>query len=158
MGLLIWCTTKSYFFLPTTYIVNYLSERLLWTDLYCLSFWLLQVRQEALQTLCFAPPSNVLNSAGWPNLRKHLTMSLSDPDATFSVSWCSSMFSYQLSSCSKQYSRGARSCICVMIILAGSKDTYYVHQIVLFFFSFKKLCLIPGGLDLKDYSSALIEF
>uniref|UniRef100_A0A8B9TCB4 Protein broad-minded n=1 Tax=Anas platyrhynchos TaxID=8839 RepID=A0A8B9TCB4_ANAPL len=43
-----------------------------------------EVRQEALQTLCFAPPSNVLNSAGWPNLRKHLTMSLSDPDATFS--------------------------------------------------------------------------
>ncbi|XP_013030836.3 protein broad-minded isoform X1 [Anser cygnoides] len=43
-----------------------------------------EVRQEALQTLCFAPPSNVLNSAGWPNLRKHLMMSLSDPDVTFS--------------------------------------------------------------------------
>ncbi|KFQ82599.1 Protein broad-minded, partial [Phoenicopterus ruber ruber] len=43
-----------------------------------------EVRQEALQTLCFAPPSDVLNSESWPNLRKHLTMSLSDPDATFS--------------------------------------------------------------------------
>ncbi|XP_010123351.1 PREDICTED: protein broad-minded [Chlamydotis macqueenii] len=43
-----------------------------------------EVRQEALQTLCFAPPSDVLNSESWPNLRKHLTVSLSDPDATFS--------------------------------------------------------------------------
>ncbi|NXL87014.1 BROMI protein, partial [Alectura lathami] len=43
-----------------------------------------EVRQEALQTLCLAPPSDVLNSECWPNLRKHLTMSLSDPDATFS--------------------------------------------------------------------------
>ncbi|NXT00180.1 BROMI protein, partial [Jacana jacana] len=43
-----------------------------------------EVRQEALQTLCFAPPSDVLNSEHWPTLRKHLTMSLSDPDATFS--------------------------------------------------------------------------
>ncbi|KAK4824056.1 hypothetical protein QYF61_009907, partial [Mycteria americana] len=43
-----------------------------------------EVRQEALQTLCFAPPSDILNSESWPNLRKHLTMSLSDADATFS--------------------------------------------------------------------------
>ncbi|XP_010584149.1 PREDICTED: protein broad-minded [Haliaeetus leucocephalus] len=43
-----------------------------------------EVRQEALRTLCFAPPSDILNSESWPNLRKHLTMSLSDPDATFS--------------------------------------------------------------------------
>ncbi|XP_009323956.1 PREDICTED: protein broad-minded [Pygoscelis adeliae] len=43
-----------------------------------------EVRQEALQTLCFAPPSDILNSESWPNLRKHLTTSLSDPDATFS--------------------------------------------------------------------------
>ncbi|NXW35157.1 BROMI protein, partial [Phaetusa simplex] len=43
-----------------------------------------EVRQEAVQTLCFAPPSDILNSESWPNLRKHLTMSLSDPDATFS--------------------------------------------------------------------------
>uniref|UniRef100_A0A8B9ZDH3 Protein broad-minded n=1 Tax=Buteo japonicus TaxID=224669 RepID=A0A8B9ZDH3_9AVES len=43
-----------------------------------------EVRQEALQTLCFAPPSDILNSECWPNLRKHLMMSLSDPDATFS--------------------------------------------------------------------------
>ncbi|KAF1651391.1 Protein broad-minded, partial [Eudyptes chrysocome] len=43
-----------------------------------------EVRQEALQALCFAPPSDILNSESWPNLRKHLTTSLSDPDATFS--------------------------------------------------------------------------
>ncbi|NXX40193.1 BROMI protein, partial [Tricholaema leucomelas] len=43
-----------------------------------------EVRQEALQTLCLASPSDVLNSESWPNLRKHLTVSLSDPDATFS--------------------------------------------------------------------------
>ncbi|KAJ7399072.1 hypothetical protein BTVI_118578 [Pitangus sulphuratus] len=43
-----------------------------------------EVRQEALQMLCFAPPSDILSSESWPNLRKHLTMSLSDPDATFS--------------------------------------------------------------------------
>uniref|UniRef100_A0A669QS32 Protein broad-minded n=1 Tax=Phasianus colchicus TaxID=9054 RepID=A0A669QS32_PHACC len=44
-----------------------------------------EVRQEALQTLCLAPPSDVLNSECWPNLRKHLTMSLSDPDEIFRV-------------------------------------------------------------------------
>uniref|UniRef100_A0A672TKX8 Protein broad-minded n=1 Tax=Strigops habroptila TaxID=2489341 RepID=A0A672TKX8_STRHB len=43
----------------------------------------MEVRQEALKTLCFAPPSDILNSETWPNLRKHLTMSLSDPDAAF---------------------------------------------------------------------------
>ncbi|XP_053918239.1 protein broad-minded isoform X3 [Cuculus canorus] len=43
-----------------------------------------EVRQEALQALCFAPPSDILNSECWPSLRKHLTLSLSDPDATFS--------------------------------------------------------------------------
>ncbi|XP_019393516.1 PREDICTED: protein broad-minded [Crocodylus porosus] len=43
-----------------------------------------EVRQEALQTLCSAPPSDILNSESWPNLRKHLTMSLSDRDSTFS--------------------------------------------------------------------------
>ncbi|XP_054052626.1 protein broad-minded isoform X2 [Rissa tridactyla] len=43
-----------------------------------------EVRQEAVETLCFAPPSDILNSESWPNLRKHLTMSLSDPDGTFS--------------------------------------------------------------------------
>ncbi|XP_064505724.1 protein broad-minded isoform X3 [Pseudopipra pipra] len=43
-----------------------------------------EVRQEALQMLCFAPPSDILSSENWPNLRKHLTISLSDPDATFS--------------------------------------------------------------------------
>ncbi|XP_061845754.1 protein broad-minded isoform X2 [Colius striatus] len=43
-----------------------------------------EVRQEALQTLSFSPPSDILNSESWPSLRKHLTMALSDPDATFS--------------------------------------------------------------------------
>ncbi|NWJ10819.1 BROMI protein, partial [Crypturellus undulatus] len=43
-----------------------------------------EVRQEALQTLFSAPPSDILNSESWPKLRKHLTMSLSDPDAAFS--------------------------------------------------------------------------
>ncbi|XP_071293873.1 protein broad-minded isoform X2 [Agelaius tricolor] len=43
-----------------------------------------EVRQEALQTLCLAPASDILNSESWPSLRKHLTISLADPDATFS--------------------------------------------------------------------------
>ncbi|KFP88784.1 Protein broad-minded, partial [Acanthisitta chloris] len=43
-----------------------------------------EVRQEALQTLCSAPPSDILSSESWPDLRKHLTVSLSDPDASFS--------------------------------------------------------------------------
>ncbi|NXP09457.1 BROMI protein, partial [Thinocorus orbignyianus] len=43
-----------------------------------------EVRQEALQTLCAAPPSDILSSESWPRLRKHLTVSLADPDATFS--------------------------------------------------------------------------
>uniref|UniRef100_A0A8C5NSN6 Protein broad-minded n=1 Tax=Junco hyemalis TaxID=40217 RepID=A0A8C5NSN6_JUNHY len=43
-----------------------------------------EVRQEALQTLCLAPASDILNSESWPSLSKHLTISLADPDATFS--------------------------------------------------------------------------
>uniref|UniRef100_A0A8C8RI99 Protein broad-minded n=1 Tax=Pelusios castaneus TaxID=367368 RepID=A0A8C8RI99_9SAUR len=43
-----------------------------------------EVRQEAMQTLCSAPPSDVLNCESWPNLRKRLAVSLSDPDSTFS--------------------------------------------------------------------------
>ncbi|NXX19023.1 BROMI protein, partial [Podargus strigoides] len=43
-----------------------------------------EVRHEAWQTLCFAPASDILSSESWPSLRNHLTMSLSDPDATFS--------------------------------------------------------------------------
>ncbi|XP_077031352.1 protein broad-minded isoform X3 [Agelaius phoeniceus] len=43
-----------------------------------------EVRQEALQMLCLAPASDILNSESWPSLRKHLTISLADPDATFS--------------------------------------------------------------------------
>ncbi|NXC08592.1 BROMI protein, partial [Orthonyx spaldingii] len=43
-----------------------------------------EVRQEALQTLCLAPASDILSSESWASLRKHLTISLADPDATFS--------------------------------------------------------------------------
>ncbi|XP_074846756.1 protein broad-minded isoform X2 [Carettochelys insculpta] len=43
-----------------------------------------EVRQEAVQTLCSAPPSDVLNCESWPNLRKHLTVCLSDPDSMLS--------------------------------------------------------------------------
>ncbi|NXS88084.1 BROMI protein, partial [Erpornis zantholeuca] len=43
-----------------------------------------EVRQEALQTLCLAPASDILSSESWPSLRKHLTISLADPDAAFS--------------------------------------------------------------------------
>ncbi|XP_037988435.1 protein broad-minded isoform X3 [Motacilla alba alba] len=43
-----------------------------------------EVRQEALQTLCLAPASDILSSESWPSLSKHLTISLADPDAAFS--------------------------------------------------------------------------
>nr|XP_014433426.1 protein broad-minded isoform X2 [Pelodiscus sinensis] len=43
-----------------------------------------EVRQEAIQTLCSAPPSDVLNCESWPHLRTYLMMFLSDPDSTFS--------------------------------------------------------------------------
>ncbi|XP_048154367.1 protein broad-minded isoform X2 [Corvus hawaiiensis] len=43
-----------------------------------------EIRQEALQTLCLVPASDILSSESWPSLRKHLTISLADPDATFS--------------------------------------------------------------------------
>uniref|UniRef100_A0A8I3N8I6 Protein broad-minded n=1 Tax=Canis lupus familiaris TaxID=9615 RepID=A0A8I3N8I6_CANLF len=43
-----------------------------------------EVRYEALQTLCSAPPSDVLNCENWTTLCEKLTMSLSDPDPVFS--------------------------------------------------------------------------
>ncbi|KAL2792495.1 protein broad-minded isoform 1 [Daubentonia madagascariensis] len=43
-----------------------------------------QVRYEALQTLCSAPPSDVLNCENWTTLCEKLTVSLSDPDPVFS--------------------------------------------------------------------------
>ncbi|XP_007897852.2 LOW QUALITY PROTEIN: protein broad-minded [Callorhinchus milii] len=43
-----------------------------------------EVRREALQTLCCAPPSDVLNCECWVTLRKCLATTLSDPDATLS--------------------------------------------------------------------------
>uniref|UniRef100_A0A4W3HU12 Protein broad-minded n=1 Tax=Callorhinchus milii TaxID=7868 RepID=A0A4W3HU12_CALMI len=39
-----------------------------------------EVRREALQTLCCAPPSDVLNCECWVTLRKCLATTLSDPD------------------------------------------------------------------------------
>nr|XP_014349915.1 PREDICTED: protein broad-minded isoform X2 [Latimeria chalumnae] len=43
-----------------------------------------EMRQEALQTLCCAPPSDVLNCESWITLRKNLTVALSDPDSALS--------------------------------------------------------------------------
>ncbi|CAH6778190.1 Tbc1d32 [Phodopus roborovskii] len=42
-----------------------------------------EVRYEALQTLCSAPPSDVLNCENWTTLCEKLTASLSDPDPMF---------------------------------------------------------------------------
>lgn len=42
-----------------------------------------EVRKEAMQTLCSAPPSDVLNCESWSVLHKNLTLSLADPDSTF---------------------------------------------------------------------------
>ncbi|XP_029338551.1 protein broad-minded isoform X2 [Mus caroli] len=42
-----------------------------------------EVRYEALQTLCSAPPSDVLSCENWTTLCEKLTTSLSDPDPTF---------------------------------------------------------------------------
>uniref|UniRef100_A0A2K5DX59 Protein broad-minded n=1 Tax=Aotus nancymaae TaxID=37293 RepID=A0A2K5DX59_AOTNA len=43
-----------------------------------------EVRYEALQTLCSAPPSDILNCENWTTLYEKLTVSLSDPDPVFS--------------------------------------------------------------------------
>ncbi|XP_022359417.1 protein broad-minded [Enhydra lutris kenyoni] len=43
-----------------------------------------EVRYEALQTLCSAPPSDVLNCENWTTLCEKLTVCLSDPDPVFS--------------------------------------------------------------------------
>ncbi|KAM8953734.1 protein broad-minded [Pelodytes ibericus] len=42
-----------------------------------------EVRKEAMQTLCSAPPSDVLNCECWNILHKNLTLSLADPDSAF---------------------------------------------------------------------------
>ncbi|XP_069827804.1 protein broad-minded [Dendropsophus ebraccatus] len=42
-----------------------------------------EVRKEAMQTLCSAPPSDVLNCECWNVLHKNLTLALADPDSTF---------------------------------------------------------------------------
>uniref|UniRef100_A0A6I8NMV1 Protein broad-minded n=1 Tax=Ornithorhynchus anatinus TaxID=9258 RepID=A0A6I8NMV1_ORNAN len=43
-----------------------------------------EVRHEAMQILCSAPPSDVLNCENWPVLREKLTVALADPDLAFS--------------------------------------------------------------------------
>uniref|UniRef100_A0A8D2CNU1 Protein broad-minded n=1 Tax=Sciurus vulgaris TaxID=55149 RepID=A0A8D2CNU1_SCIVU len=43
-----------------------------------------EVRYDALQTLCSAPPSDVLNCENWTTLCEKLTLCLSDPDPVFS--------------------------------------------------------------------------
>ncbi|XP_069742980.1 protein broad-minded isoform X2 [Narcine bancroftii] len=43
-----------------------------------------EVRQDALHTLCCAPPSDVLNCEYWETLCKYLAAALSDPDSTLS--------------------------------------------------------------------------
>ncbi|KAL4676515.1 hypothetical protein H8959_010660, partial [Pygathrix nigripes] len=55
-----------------------------------------EVRYEALQTLCSAPPSDVLNCENWTTLCEKLTVSLSDPDPVFSdriLKFCAQRFS-----------------------------------------------------------------
>ncbi|XP_063773307.1 protein broad-minded isoform X2 [Pseudophryne corroboree] len=42
-----------------------------------------EIRKEAMQTLCSAPPSDVLNCECWHVLHKNLTLSLANPDSTF---------------------------------------------------------------------------
>ncbi|XP_006879052.1 PREDICTED: protein broad-minded [Elephantulus edwardii] len=43
-----------------------------------------EVRYEALQMLCSAPPSDVLNCENWTSVCEKLTVSLADPDPVFS--------------------------------------------------------------------------
>ncbi|KAM4816878.1 protein broad-minded [Urocitellus parryii] len=43
-----------------------------------------EVKYDALQTLCSAPPSDVLNCENWTTLCEKLTLCLSDPDPVFS--------------------------------------------------------------------------
>lgn len=40
----------------------------------------MQVRWDALQALCCAPPSDVLSCESWSSLRRNLCAALSDPD------------------------------------------------------------------------------
>ncbi|KAG8434406.1 hypothetical protein GDO86_012686 [Hymenochirus boettgeri] len=42
-----------------------------------------EVRKEAMETLCSAPPSDVLKCECWNVLQKNLTLSLADPDSMF---------------------------------------------------------------------------
>lgn len=108
-------------------------------DFWCLSFWLLQVRQEALQTLCLAPASDILSSESWPSLRKHLTISLADPDATFSVRECF-VSNYQMCIQRKQYWRDVRSYTHIMSSPARFQDILlFVYESHKRFFEVKEI-------------------
>ena len=43
-----------------------------------------QVRWQALQALCAAPPSDVLSCESWSSLRRNLCAALTDPDLSVS--------------------------------------------------------------------------
>lgn len=43
-----------------------------------------QVRWEALQALCSAPPSDVLGCENWNSLQKHFSAALADPELSVS--------------------------------------------------------------------------
>ncbi|CAG12960.1 unnamed protein product [Tetraodon nigroviridis] len=47
--------------------------------------WPREVRWEALQVLCSAPPSDVLSCENWSGLQKHLSAALADPDLSDTV-------------------------------------------------------------------------
>ncbi|XP_027704417.1 protein broad-minded isoform X1 [Vombatus ursinus] len=54
-----------------------------------------EVRLEAMQTLCSAPPSDVLNCENWTTLCEKLTLCLSDPDPAFNdriLKFCAQTF------------------------------------------------------------------
>nr|XP_020842618.1 protein broad-minded isoform X3 [Phascolarctos cinereus] len=54
-----------------------------------------EVRLEAIQTLCSAPPSDILNCENWTTLCEKLTICLSDPDPAFNdriLKFCAQTF------------------------------------------------------------------
>ncbi|XP_009864014.1 PREDICTED: protein broad-minded-like, partial [Apaloderma vittatum] len=93
-----------------------------------------EVRREALQTLCFAPASDVLNSESWPNLRKHLTVSLSDPDVTFS----DKILRFYAKTFSSSFN------------VAREVYTSLVRHLELYFLSGEYSLRVSAGLDVSD--------
>lgn len=70
------CLDQSY---TTDAIVTLLTKRRRTNACVCF-----QVRWEALQALCSAPPSDVLSCENWSSLQKHLSAALADPDLSVS--------------------------------------------------------------------------